>query len=345
MGVTIADVAARAGVSKTTVSRVLNGKGEINENTALKVRKAISELGYVPSAGAVGLARGTTQMIGMLVPDRARAWPGVVRAVVDTLETEGFGLRMLTWDRGEESLRRLGLQVAAKSFDGLLVTEPEDAMGYITELHEAGLPVVLIDDRLQRPGFPCVAATDREGGAQAARHLLEIGRRRPLVVTGPERFGSTRERLGGFVDVYAEAGIEIGRRSIVPGDSDPDSDSDSGSDFERGRGAVGRARAEGVEFDSVFAHSDPSAAGVLAALHEAGLWVPQDVAVVGFDDLETASYTYPALTTVRRPVREMGEAAARLLLDHVRGSPKAAPSCIVPTSLVVRGSTSQPGSN
>lgn len=335
MGVTIADVASRAGVSKTTVSRVLNGKGEINENTVLKVRKAISELGYVPSAGAVGLARGTTQMIGMLVPDMAWAWAGIVQAVVETLEAEGFGLRMLTWNRGEESLRRLGLQVAAKSFDGLLVIEPEGAMGYITELHEAGLPVVLIDDRFQRPGFPYVATTNREGGAQAARHLLEIGRRRPLVITGPETFGCTRERLDGFVDVYAEAGIEIGQRSIIPGNFD----------FERCRSAVARVRADGVEFDSVFAHNDPSAAGVLAALHEAGLWVPQDVAVVGFDDLEMASYTYPALTTIRQPMREMGEAAARLLLDHVRGSPKAAPSCIVPTSLVVRGSTLKPGLN
>jgi DNA-binding LacI/PurR family transcriptional regulator len=335
MGVTIADVAARAGVSKTTVSRVLNGKGEINENTVLKVREAISELGYVPSAGAVGLARGTTQMIGMLVPDMAWAWAGIVQAVVETLETEGFGLRMLTWNRGEESLRRLGLQVAAKSFDGLLVIEPEGALGYIMELHEAGLPVVLIDDRFQRPGFPYVATTNREGGAQAARHLLDIGRRRPLVITGPEAFGCTGERLGGFVDVYAEAGIEIGRRSIVRGDFD----------FERCRSEVARALADGVEFDSVFAHNDPSAAGVLAALHEAGLWVPQDVAVVGFDDVEMASYTYPALTTIRQPMREMGEAAARLLLDHVRGSPKAARSRVIPTSLVVRGSTSKPNTN
>ncbi|MFJ8104811.1 LacI family DNA-binding transcriptional regulator [Streptomyces sp. NPDC096132] len=335
MGVTIADVAARAGVSKTTVSRVLNGKGEINENTVLKVREAISELGYVPSAGAVGLARGTTQMIGMLVPDMAWAWAGIVQAVVETLETEGFGLRMLTWNRGEESLRRLGLQVAAKSFDGLLVIEPEGAMGYITELHEAGLPVVLIDDRFQRPGFPYVATTNREGGEQAARHLLDIGRRRPLVVTGPEGFGCTRERLAGFVDVYAEAGFEIDQRRIVRGDFQ----------FDRCRSAVARALADGVEFDSVFAHNDPSAAGVLAALHEAGLWIPQDVAVVGFDDVEMASYTYPALTTIRQPMREMGAAAARLLLDHVRGSPEAAPSCVIPTSLVVRGSTLLPGSN
>lgn len=335
MGITIADVAARAGVSKTTVSRVLNGKGEIHENTVLKVRKAISELGYVPSAGAVGLARGTTQMIGMLVPDLAWVWSGIVQAVVDTLESEGFGLRMLTWNRGEESLRRLGLQVAAKSFDGLLVLEPEGALGYITELHESGLPVVLIDDRFQRPGFPYVTTTNREGGEQAARHLLEIGRRRPLVVTGPEAYGCTRERLGGFVDVYAQAGIELDRRRIICGDFQ----------FENSRNAVAQALADGVEFDAVFGHNDPSAAGVLAALHGAGLEIPRDVAVVGFDDVELASYTYPALTTIRQPMWEMGEAAARLLLDHVRGSPEAAPSRTIPTSLVIRGSSFQPNVN
>ena len=335
MGVTVADVAARAGVSKTTVSRVLNGKGEINENTVVKVRKAISEFGYVPSAGAVGLARGTTQMIGMLVPDMAWVWSGIAQAVVDTLESEGFGLRMLTWNRGEESLRRLGLQVAAKSFDGLLVVEPEGALGFITELYEAGLPVVLIDERFQWPGFPYVATTNREGGEQAARHLLDLGRRRPLVVTGSEEYGCTRELLDGFVGVYAQAGIDLDPRSLIGGDFL----------FETARSAVAQALADGVEFDAVFGHNDPSAAGALAALHEAGLRIPQDVAVVGFDDIELASYTYPALTTVRQPIREMGEAAARLLLDHVRRSPEAAPSRIIPTSLVIRGSTSQPSPN
>ncbi|MEH0551178.1 LacI family DNA-binding transcriptional regulator [Streptomyces sp. B21-101] len=191
---------------------------------------------------------------------------------------------------------------------------------------------MLIDDRFQRPGFPYVATTNRLGGRQAALHLLEIGRRRPLVVTGPESFGCTRERRDGFVEVYAEAGIEVDRRRIVCGDFR----------FDCCRSAIALAVADGLEFDSVFAHNDQSAAAVLGALNEAGLWVPQDVAVVGFDDVEMASYTCPALTTVRQPMRETGEAAARLLLDHVRGSPEAASSCIVPTSLVVRGSTSRP---
>ncbi|WP_200308620.1 LacI family DNA-binding transcriptional regulator [Streptomyces adelaidensis] len=333
MAVTIADVATRAGVSKTTVSRVLNGKGEINETTVLKVRRAIAEMGYVPSAGAVGLARGSTQVIGMLVPELTWAWTGtVVQAVADTLEREGFGMRLLTGNRGEDSLRRLGAQVAAKSFDGLLVIEPEGTLGYIAKLHESGLPVVLIDDRGHRPGFPYVEAANRQGGEQAAHHLLEIGRRRPLVVTGPEAYGCTRDRLAGFADILAQAGIVLDERRVLSG----------GFLFEGGRAAVGQWLADGVEFDSVFVHNDSSAAGVLVALHEAGLEVPRDVAVVGFDDVELASYTYPALTTIRQPMGEMGEAAVRMLLDHVRGSPGAAASCTLATSLVVRGSTQQP---
>ncbi|WP_079109078.1 LacI family DNA-binding transcriptional regulator [Streptomyces griseoruber] len=333
MAITIADVASRAGVSKTTVSRVLNGKGEIQEATVLRVREAISELGYVPSAGAVGLARGSTQVIGMLVPEMSWAWTGtVVQAVLDTLEREGFGMRLLTGNRGEESLRRVGVQVAAKSFDGLLVIEPEGTLGYIAELHASGLPVVLIDDRGYRPGFPYVETTNREGGEQAARHLLEIGRRRPLIVTGPEGYGCTQERLAGFVDAFAEAGIAVDGHAIFSG----------GFLFEGGRAAVRRALADGVAFDAVFAHNDASAAGVVVGLREAGLEIPRDVAVVGFDDVELASYTYPALTTIRQPMREMGESAVRMLLEHVRGSPQAAASCSLATSLVVRGSTVQP---
>ncbi|MFI1702988.1 LacI family DNA-binding transcriptional regulator [Streptomyces griseoruber] len=333
MAITIADVASRAGVSKTTVSRVLNGKGEIQEATVLRVREAISELGYVPSAGAVGLARGSTHVIGMLVPEMSWAWTGtVVQAVLDTLEREGFGMRLLTGNRGEESLRRVGVQVAAKSFDGLLVIEPEGTLGYIAELHASGLPVVLIDDRGHRPGFPYVETTNREGGEQAARHLLEIGRRRPLIVTGPEGYGCTQERLAGFVDAYAEAGIAVDGHAIFSG----------GFLFEGGRAAVRRALADGVAFDAVFAHNDASAAGVVTGLREVGLEIPRDVAVVGFDDVELASYTYPALTTIRQPMREMGESAVRMLLEHVRGSPQAAASCSLATSLVVRGSTVQP---
>jgi len=334
MPITIADVAARAGVSKTTVSRVLNGKGELDIATAQRVRAVIEALGYVPSARAVGLARGRTRVVGMLVPSLTWPWIGdVLQGAVDVLESESYGLLLFTCSRGEESMRQFATQVSAKSFDGLLVIEPEGTIDYITDLHERGLPVVLIDDRDVRPQFASVTTTNRDGGSAAARHLVDLGRRRPLVITGIERFGCTQERLDGFVDVYAAAGLPLAPELVVEGDFTYDS----------GHLGVKRALAAGVTFDAIFAHNDLSAIGAMQAVREAGLRVPEDIAVVGFDDVPSAAHTVPALTTVHQPLREMGEAAAHLLLDHFAGTAMPHTPTVIPTQLVIRGST-RPGS-
>lgn len=332
MPITIADVAARAGVSKTTVSRVLNGKGEVDEATATRVRRVIDELGYVPSARAVGLARGRTKLVGMLVPSLTWPWMGdVLQGVVDVVETEGYGLLLFTCNRGDESMRQFASQVSAKSFDGLLVIEPEGTLDYIAGLHARGLPVVLIDDRAHQPLFPSVATTNRHGGHAAGAHLLELGRRRPLVITGPSRFGCSEERLDGFAEAYATAGLPLDPALVVEGDFT----------FDVGRLAVKRLIGAGIKFDAVFAHNDLSAAGAIHAIREAGLRIPDDVAVVGFDDLPLAATTEPPLTSVHQPLREMGEAAARLLLAHFDGA--ALPrSTVIPTTFTIRGSTIPP---
>jgi LacI family transcriptional regulator len=328
--ITIADVAARAGVSKTTVSRVLNGKGELDEATAARVRKVIEELGYVPSSRAVGLARGRTRIVGMLVPSLTWPWMGeVLQGVVDVVETEGYGLLLFTCNRGEESMRMFASQVSAKSFDGLLVIEPEGTLDYIAELHERGLPVVLIDDREHRPLFPSVATTNRSGGHAAGTHLLELGRNRPLVITGPGRFGCTQERLDGFAEAYANAGVPLDPALVVEGDFT----------FDCGQVAVKRMLEAGLTFDAIFAHNDLSAAGAIQAAREAGRRMPQDVAVVGFDDLPLAATTEPPLSSVRQPLRQMGEAAARMLLAHFDGVELPLTPTVIPTTFTIRGST------
>lgn len=330
MPITITDVAVRAGVSKTTVSRVLNGKGELDAATAARVRQVIDELGYVPSAGAVGLARGRTRVIGMLVPSLTWPWMGeVLQGTIDVVESAGFGLMLFTCNRGDESMRQFATQVSAKAFDGLLVVEPEGTLDYITGLHDQGLPVILIDDRGHRPLFPSVATTNRAGGEAAAEHLLELGCRRPAVVTGEDRFGCTKERLAGFSSRFAEAGSPVDPDLVVAGDFM----------FEGGQDAVARLIEAGAGFDAVFAHNDLSAAGALRALSDAGLRVPEDVAVIGFDDVPMALHTSPPLSTIRQPMRGMGKAAAELLIAHFEGEPLPGEPHIVPTELVVRGST------
>lgn len=330
MPITMADVARRAGVSKTTVSRVLNGKDDLDPGTAARVRQVVEELGYVPSAGAVSLARGRTRVIGMLVPSLTWPWVGeVLQGVVDIVESEGYGLLLFSASRGEESILRFASKVSAKSFDGLVAIEPEGTLEYLAELHRKGLPVVLIDDRGHRPEFPSVSPTNREGGASAARHLLELGRRCPVVVTGPEGLGCTQDRLLGFAEVYDEAGAPVDRSWIVDGDFT----------FEGGREAIRRLLAAGAQFDAVFAQNDLSAAGALRALLDASLRVPDDVAVVGFDDVPLASYTEPPLTTVRQELRGMGETAARMLLSCFDGTEMPSTPVVLPTTLVVRGSS------
>jgi len=331
--VTIADVAAAAGVSKTTVSRVLNHKGELDAATAARVRQVIDELGYVPSARAVGLARGRSRVVGMLVPSLTWPWMGeVLQGVIDTVESAGYGLLLFTCTRGEESMRQFASQVSAHAFDGLLVIEPEGTLDYIAELSSRGLPVVLIDDRGHQPMFPSVATTNREGGAAAAAHLISLGRRRPLVVTGYLRFGCTEDRLAGFAQAYRDAQWPIDEQLVVEGDFT----------FECGHGAAARLLAAGIGFDAVFAHNDLSAAGALQAIREAGLQVPHDVSVVGFDDVPLAAHTEPPLTTVHQPMRQMGATAARLLLEHFDGVPLPRAPTVIPTELIVRGSTQPP---
>lgn len=326
MRVTIAEVAKRARVSKTTVSRVLNNKGDVDAATAIRVREVIAATGYTPSAGAVGLARGRTQTVGMLVPGLTWPWMGdVLQGVSDVLEARGYGLLLHTVNRGEQSLTQFARHVSANAFDGLLLVEPPDTLSYITSLHESGLPVVMIDDRGHHPGFPSVATSNDIGASDAAAHLLALGRRRLAMVSGPVEFGCTRDRSVGF---RATAGQAFDPRLVVEGDFTRDG----------GQTAVEELLSRGVPFDGVFAHNDLMAVGVLDGLRAAGHPVPAEVAVIGFDDISIAAHTQPALTTVRQPSREMGEAAATMLLAHLAGEALPSQPLVVPTSLVVRES-------
>ncbi|MDX6243039.1 MAG: LacI family transcriptional regulator [Frankiales bacterium] len=327
MRVTITDVAAHAGVSKTTVSRVLNGRGELHEATASRVRKAMSDMGYRPSARGVASGRGRTGVLGLLVPSLAWPWvAGVLPGAIEVLDTENYGLVVFSCNREDASLQRFSEHLRASTFDGILVVSQEGTLDYIGSLHTRSRPIVVIDDREGESGprFPSVSTTNRAGSADAARHLLSLGRSRALVITGPEQFGCCQERTAGFREVYEAAGLSP---YAITGDFTAAS----------GRAAVQRAMAEGFALDAVFAENDISAVGALEALREAGPSIPGDVAVVGFDDVPLAAQH--DLTSVRQPLHEMGRAAASMLLAHLSGDAAGAPSQVLPTTLVVRGSS------
>ncbi|WP_194893848.1 LacI family DNA-binding transcriptional regulator [Catenulispora pinisilvae] len=334
MRVTIAHVALRAGVSKATVSRVLNGKGETDAATAARVRRVVKELGYVPSAGAVSLAKGRTGVVGVLAPALTRPWIAqVMQGVVDAMESSNHGLMLFTRNRGDDSFRRFAGHVDANAFDGLLVIEPEETLPAVDRMAAAGLPVVLVSDRTADARMPVVASGNRSGARQAAEHLLGLGRRRPLVLGGPEGYDCAVERAASFAEVFAEAGFPVPRQAHFAGDYSGES----------GRVAVTRADADGIEFDSVFTHNDLSASGVLQLLAQLGRSVPDDVAVACFDDAGHAALTAPSLTAVRRPLREMGAEAARMLVSALAGDGVPDKPVEIATELVVRDSSVRAG--
>ena len=330
MRVTIAHVALRAGVSKATVSRVLNGKGETDAATEARVRWVVKELGYVPSARAVSLAKGRTGVVGVLAPTLTRPWIAqVMQGVADSMERSGHGLMLFTRNLGDDSFRRFANHVDANAFDGLLVIEPEETVPAVAKMAASGLPVVLISDRETGDRTPVVATGNRPGARQAAEHLLALGRRRPLVVGGPEGYDCAASRAETLAGAFAEAGFPIAAEARFPGDYSGES----------GRVAVMRAVTDGIEFDAVFAHNDLSASGVLQMLGQVGRSVPDDVAVVCFDDAGHAALTAPSLTAVRRPLRDMGAEAARMLATALDGGTVPETPVEIATELMVRTST------
>jgi len=325
----INDIARSLGLSKATVSRALNGKPDVDPATRRRVVAAASEFGYVASSTARALSTGRFYTLGLLVPTLTWPWMlEVLRGVADVVEHSTYSLMLYTTARGavaeREFLSRVG---PAGGIDGLILIVPPGMLPHIGELARGGMPVVVIDDRGHHPEFPAVATTNSEGGRQAAEHLLILGRRRIAMINGPTEYGCNRDRFAGYRRALEEAGVAF----------DPDLVEDGEFTEEGGVAATGRLIDAGVAFDAVFAASDLMAIGAMRALREAGRQVPDDVAVVGFDDIPAAAQAHPPLTTIRQPLYEMGRAATEMVMAAVDG--QAIDTRLeLPTSLVVRGS-------
>jgi LacI family transcriptional regulator len=331
---TIADLGQSLGLSKATVSRALNARGDVDPATRERVLAEAARLGYVASSTARALSNGRSNCLGLLVPSLTWPWMlEVLRGVADTVERSVFSLMLYTTARGPDSERAFVSQVIPSGgIDGLILVVPEGMLPYVGQLAERGLPVVCIDDRGQHPEFPAVATTNREGGHAAATYLASTGRRRIAMINGPLEYGCDQERFEGYRQALEEAGIAFDSRSV-----------EIGADFteEAGAQAAARLLASKAPFDAVFVASDLMAVGAMRTLREAGRRVPDDVAVVGFDDIPAAAHAHPPLTTVRQPLYEMGRAATEMVMAAIAGE-AIEQRVELPTSLIVRGSTGVP---
>ena len=329
--VTIDDIARHAGVTKTTVSRALNDRPDVNPETRDRIAEIAERLGYVPSATAKVLRTGRSHSMGMALP--SFNWPGILeilRGVSDVLDGLGYQVTLFPLTRGEEAERDLVFRVMpSMPMDGLILILPPGMLRYVGEMASRGVPVVLIDDRVEHRDrdFPSVGTTNVTGAQVITRHLLQLGRRRIAIVTGPREQDVSKNRLRGYRMALEEAGVPFREELVAGGNFEPPS----------GSAAVESLLASGLRFDALFASNDQMALGALRALHAAGVCVPDDVALAGFDDDPAGRFTIPALTTVHQPLYEMGSAAARTVVAAAEGQPIER-HIEIPARLVVRES-------
>lgn len=335
---TIRDVARHAGVSHQTVSRVINGHESVKEATRQRVFESIRALEYVPSPMARGLIGNRTHSLGMVTADisdnffaqavagaeleaRRRGYYLIVASVEEENRDDGRGYLRLMLERRVE---------------GLILARPSSPVTseQVLPTLSAGIPFVAIGSRV--PGHAFVDV-DNEGGALAAtRHLVEKGHRAIATITGPLDWPSARSRLAGYREALHAAGLREDPARVAHS---------RGWGLEAGQEAAASLLARGTDFTALFVHSDLSALGAVRELRARGLRVPEDVSVVGFDDIPVAAFFDPPLTTVRQPMREVGVIAARLVLDAVStgdASDGQGREIVMPAELVERGTVAPP---
>ncbi|MET7381709.1 LacI family DNA-binding transcriptional regulator [Streptomyces sp. NPDC005526] len=330
---TLEEVAARAGVGRGTVSRVINNAAGVKESTRQAVRRAIAELGYVPNLAARSLAgrRADAVALVMTEPDwRLFAEPffsEIVRVIGDALADTGPQL-LLTLVRSVAERRRFLEYARGGRVDGVLLMSVHADDPLPDMLAEARLPTVLLGRRSGDEHVSYVDADNVGGARGAVAHLLATGRRSIATITGPLDMYVAQCRLRGYREALAQAGLDARPSWVAEGDFTEES----------GRRAMARLLRRHPEIDGVLAASDTTAAGALATLRAAGRRVPEDVAVIGFDDFPLAQRTEPRLATVRQPLEDIGRTMVQLLLQEIEESSGAWRHVILRTELVLRES-------
>ncbi len=333
--VRIEDVAAAAGVSPMTVSRVMNNTARVRESTRAAVLAAVERLGYRPNAAARNLARAGAGRLGMLYSNPS---PGYLSAfllgALDGAHQVGAQLLLEKCDVNPDSERAALARLAAGGVVGVILPPPHgESRAALAELEELGLAAVAVAPGRYRPKVPSIRIDDFAAASEMTRRLLDLGHRRIGFIKGAPNQTASAERLLGFETEMARAGGEV-EALIEAGEFTYRSGFDAA---ERLLGARRRPTA-------IFASNDDKAAAAIAAAHRHGLEVPGDLSVVGFDDTPTASEIWPALTTVRQPVAEMAQLAVALLSRGPGEADPEAPSPehLIPHTLVVRESDGPP---
>ena len=331
--VTIVDVAAKAGVSFGTVSRVINNDVHVKPETRERVLEAMQHLGFVANRQARSLAGGKSNTIGVLVPDLGTGYIGeIIRGIDIELSLTGLDLILYTTHRTASKEASYVANLAKGMVDGLLLVLPRNPADYIGTLTRSDFPFVLIDHQGTGEDCPAVGATNWQGAYTATEYLIKLGHQRIGFITGSMDLGCAVDRLEGY-----RSALRTHHIPELPGLVY------EGTFFQPDGYAGASAMLDGpYPPTAIFASNDVMAMGVMDAVRNRGLRIPDDISVVGFDNIPQSAMVYPALTTVQQPLEQMGRVATQMLLAILNNPKKTINRIELPTELIIRSSSSPP---
>jgi LacI family transcriptional regulator len=348
--ITIQDIARIAGVSKATVSRVLNHKPDVDPATRERILRIIDEQGFTPDIVATIQGGGRSRFVGVLAPSLLRfpLIPEILRGVAEIIESTTYELIMYSIAHSEERSTAIDqiLSRKKKLISGLLAMLPGQTAYHLDELYDEGFPLVMIDDQIPPLKMPWVGVDNRQAAALAVQHLIQLGHQRIGIIQGPSSYLVSHERYLGYCDALAAAGLPLDPALAVRGDFEPPG----------GYACARELFALADRPTAIFSSNDHMAYGVLDAAKEMGVRIPEDVALVGFDDNSMSAHVHPPLTTVHQPFYEMGKEGISLLLSLIESAamePAIRPTfarpakpdpvrIYLPTTLVIRASSGAP---
>ncbi|MFQ5612145.1 MAG: LacI family DNA-binding transcriptional regulator [Anaerolineae bacterium] len=331
MPVTIKDIARAAGVSHTTVSRALKDHPRISAGTKERIQRLAREMGYTPSAVAQSLLSQRTQTIGLVITTIADPYVvRVVEGVESVAQSAGYSVFLSISHNNPDQEMAVVETFRRRRVDAIIVTSSRVGNLYSSQLDKIQVPIVLINNQVEGEYLYSVAVDDVQGARLAVEHLLSLGHRRIGYVGVTDRPKSNRRRLAGYQAALERAGLaENPALALSPA---------AEGDIKRGEAALEPSLAAGVS--AVFCYNDVIAIGLLTAAYKRGVAIPQDLSVIGFDDIEMAYYTTPPLTTIYQPRLRMGQQAMSMALDLLHG--QKVQDQVLQGELVVRGSTASP---
>ncbi len=329
---TLEEIAKAAGVSRSTVSRVINNEPHVRTEVRERVWQTVEQMGYQPNAAARSLVNRRSQLLGVVIPETVNTvfidpfFPILLQGIHDAASKRGYQLMlsMLGRPSEEEDFYRHALR--RQMLDGLAIASALLDDPLIPYLLKDRTPFVIIGRHSSQRAINYVDVDNYAGARMAVQHLIKQGRQRVATITGPQQMVAGIDRLEGYKSALRHAGIALDEALIVEGD------------FTEISGYTCMKTLLAQDIDAVFVASDPMAMGALRAIHQAGRTIPQDIALVGYDDAQVATFSNPPLTTVRQPIYELGGKAIDLLVQLANDRDQEPSHIILPTELVIRAS-------